>query len=500
MSSKKVVFSNLIWRLMERVGAQTVTLIVSIILARLLDPEIYGTIAIVTVFITILQVFIDSGLGNALIQKKDADDLDFSSVFYFNILVCTVLYFGMFFAAPFIAAFYDKPELTSIIRVLCLMLIISGVKNVQQAYVSRKMIFKKFFFATLGGTLGAAAIGIIMAYRGFGVWALVAQALFNTFVDTVILWITVRWRPKPLFSIERLKTLFSFGWKLLVSSLVDVVYRELRQLVIGKLYSSEDLAFYNRGTQFPKLITTNIDNAIDSVLLPAMSSEQDNRDLVRIMTRRAVKTSTFLLMPLMVGLAVCAQPIVRLVLTEKWLPAVFFLRIFCVTYAFYPIHTANLNAIKALGRSDLFLKLEIIKKVVGLIALVSTMFISVEAMAVSLLVTSVLSQIINSWPNKKLLNYSYLDQVKDMLPQILLSAFMGVIVYCVSFIGLSDVFTLLIQVPLGIMIYVGGSYLLHIDSFDYVVGIAKSYFYKKKRDQAMKGVADENCCNEKKEE
>ena len=201
-----------------------------------------------------------------------------------------------------------------------------------------------------------------------------------------------------------------------------------------------------------------------------MSLEQGNKDTVRAMTRRAIKTSTYLMMPMMVGLAVCAYPLVGLVLTAKWLPCVFFLRFFCFTYAFYPIHTANLNAIKALGRSDLFLKLEIIKKVVGLIALVSTMFISVEAMAVSLLVTSVLSQIINSWPNKKLLNYSYLDQVKDMLPQISLSAFMGIVVYCVSFIGLKDTFTLLIQVPLGIIIYVGGSVFLHIDSFDYVVG------------------------------
>ncbi len=232
--NNKNVFSNFLWRFLERCGAQGVTFVVSIVLARLLDPSLYGTIALVTVFTTIMQVFVDSGMGNALIQKKDADDLDFSSVFWFNISMCSVMYLIMFFAAPLIAAFYKIPELTSIVRVLSLILVISGVKNVQQAFVSRNMLFKRFFFATIGGTIGAALIGIAMAYLGFGVWALVAQMLFNATVDTAILWITVKWRPKKLFSINRLKELFSFGWKLLVSSLIDTVYRDLTQLIIGK--------------------------------------------------------------------------------------------------------------------------------------------------------------------------------------------------------------------------------------------------------------------------
>lgn len=485
MEKTNKVFSNFIWRLLERVGAQGVSFIVSIVLARLLDPAVYGTVALVTVFTSILQVLIDSGMGNALIQKKDADDLDFSSVFYFNVVICIILYIGMFFFAPVIARFYEKPELTSIVRVLSLIIVISGVKNVQQAYVSRHMAFKKFFFATLCGTIGAACLGIWMAFRGYGVWALVAQTLLNTFVDTVILWITVKWRPKLQFSWSRLRQLFSFGWKLLVSVLIDRVYDEIRQLIIGKLYSSEDLAFYNKGSTLPKTIITNINSSIDSVLLPTLSSEQDNRQRVRDMTRRAIKTSTYLIMPLMMELAVCASPLVNLLLTAKWLPAVFFLRIFCFTYAFWPIHTANLNAIKALGRSDLFLKLEIAKKGIGLVALVSTMFISVEAMALVLPVTSIISQIINAWPNKKLLDYHYLDQLKDMLPQIILSVVMGAIVYCMTFIGLNDIITLLIQIPLGALIYIGGSKLFHIDSYDYVVGIVKSYLKKgKKKDES----------------
>lgn len=480
MSSTNVI-TNFFWRFLERCGAQGVTFIVSIVLARLLDPTVYGTVALVTIFTTIMQVFVDSGMGNALIQKKDADDLDFSSVFYFNMAMCSVLYLIMFFAAPFIASFYRMPELTAIVRVLSFVVVISGVKNVQQAYVSRHLMFKRFFFSTLGGTIGAAVIGIAMAYLGFGVWALVAQMLFNAAVDTTILWITVKWRPKKMFSFQRLKSLFSYGWKLLASSLIDTVYNDLRQLIIGKKYSSVDLAYYNQGKKFPQLIVTNINTSIDSVLLPTMSKAQDDMAAVRSMTRRAIKTSTFLMMPAMIGLAVCAEPLVQLILTEKWLPCVLFLRIFCITYAFYPIHTANLNAIKAMGRSDLFLKLEIIKKTVGIIAILITMWISVQAMAYSFLVTTILNQIINSWPNKKLLNYSYLEQVKDMMPQILLSLGMGAAIYAVSFLHLSASLTLLIQIPLGVLVYWSGSKIFHVESYTYIIEMVKNFKKRKKK-------------------
>ena len=478
-SKSSSVTSNLLWRFMERCGAQSVTLIVSIVLGRILGPKVYGTVALVTIFTTIMQVFVDSGMGNALIQKKEADDLDFSSVFYFNMVICVVLYLIMFFSAPLIAWFYKRDELTPVIRVLSLIIVISGVKNVQQAYVSRNMLFKRFFFSTLGGTIGAAIVGITMAVLGFGVWALVAQMLFNAAVDTTILWFTVKWRPKKMFSFERLKGLFMFGWKLLVSAVIDTIYNDVRQLIIGKIYSDSELAFYNRGKQFPQIIVTNINTSIDSVLLPTMSQVQDDPARVKSMTRRSIKTSTFIMMPLMVGLAVCGEPLVHLILGEKWLPCVPFLRIFCFTFAFYPIHTANLNAIKAMGRSDLFLVLEIIKKIVGVIAILSTMWVSVMAMAYSLLITSVLGQIINSWPNKKLMKYSYLEQLKDMLPQIGLSLLMGAIVYCVNFIGLPSIITLLIQVPLGAVIYVLCSKLFHIDSFEYIINMVKSLIHKK---------------------
>ncbi len=481
MKNSNVVMSNMLWRLAERFGAKAVQFIVEIVLARLLAPEAYGTIALITVFITILQVFVDSGLGNALIQKKDADEIDFSTVFYTNIVFCLVLYAIIFICAPFIASFYNDPLLTPIVRVLSFTIVISGVKNVQQAYVSRHLMFKRFFYSTLGGTLLAAVVGILLAYAGFGVWALVAQMVVNTAVDTMILWITVKWRPKRCFSFERLKRLFSYGWKLLVSALIDTVYNDIRQLIIGKIYTSADLAQYNQGKKWPLYLVTNINASIDSVLLPTMSKEQDNKERVKSMTRRAIKTSTYVMMPVMIGLAVCADTVISLILTDKWLPCVPFLRIFCIIYSFYPIHTANLNAIKAMGRSDLFLVLEIIKKVIGITAILCTMWISVMAMAYSLLVTCVLSQIINAYPNKKLLNYSYLDQIKDMLPQIGVSLLMGAVVYSIYFIGLGDILTLVIQIPVGIVVYIVGSKIFHIDSFEYIISMIKSLTSKKKK-------------------
>lgn len=477
--NNKSVLSNFIWRFLERCGAQGVTLIVSIVLARLLDPNVYGTIALVTIFTTIMQIFVDSGMGNALIQKKDADDLDFSSVFYFNIVMCSVLYLIMFFLAPFIAKFYNLPELTAVVRVLSLILIISGVKNVQQAYVSRHLMFKRFFFATLGGTIGAAVVGILMAYFGFGVWALVAQMLFNTTIDTLILWITVKWRPKKMFSMQRLKSLFSYGWKLLISALLDTVYNNIRQLIIGKVYTKSDLAYYNNGKKYPEYLVSNINTAIDSVLLPTMSNEQNHPERVKSMTRRAIKTATFIIMPLMVGFAVCSRQLVSLILTDKWLPSVPFMQIFCISFAFYPIHTANLNAIKAMGRSDLFLKLEIIKKSIGVVTIIIAIKFGVMAMAYSMLITSFISQVVNSFPNKKLLNYSYLEQVKDMLPQIILSLVMGAIVYAVTFLKLSSVITLVIQIPVGVFVYWVGSKLFHIESYEYIVGMLKNFRKKK---------------------
>lgn len=476
---KSDVLSNFIWRFAERAGAQVVQLIISIVLARLLLPETFGIVALVVVIAQIFQVFVDSGLGNALIQKKDADDLDFSSVFWFNVVWCLVLYVIIFFLAPVFAKYYDDLSLIPIIRVLCITVIISGLKNVQQAYISRTMQFKRFFFATLGGTIASAVVGVWLAYAGYGVWAIVAQKLVNLTIDTLVLWLTVDWRPKLIFSFERLKGLISYGWKLLASSLLETVYSNLRQLIIGKLYTPSDLAYYNQGVKFPDVISYNITSSIDSVLLPTMSKEQDDRARVKAMTRKSIIVSIYIMAPMMMGLAFCADTVVSLFLTDKWLPCVLFMRVFCITYMFYPIHTANLNALKAIGRSDLFLKLEIEKKIVGIILLLSSMWFGVKVMAYSMLISSVTSQIINTRPNKTELDYGYLEQLKDILPSLLLAVGMGVCVWLVGFIPMPLIIKLLAQVLVGISVYVFMSYILKIKPFMYLLTIIKAKLIKK---------------------
>lgn len=477
---KQQALSGVFWRLLERVGALGVQFVVSVILARLLAPELFGTLALITVITSILTVFIDSGLGNALIQKEHADDLDFSSVFFFNITVCALLYLLMFFAAPFIAEFYRMPDLVAPIRVLSLTLIISGVKNIQYAYISRNLQFKRFFFATLGGTVGAAVIGIWMAYNGYGIWALIVQSLFNNTVDTLILWITVRWRPKLMFSFERLKSLFSFGWKLLASILLDSIYSKLSQLIIGRQYSSADLAFYDKGYNFPDTLMYSVNTAIDSILFPVMSSVQSDIERMRSLLRRSITVSTYIIWPMMVGLAACAKPLVGLLLTEKWLPCVPFMQVFCMILATYPIHTGNLNTIKSLGHSEIYLKLEIIKKVLGLIITVITMWISPFAMALGSFVSCIICLFINSYPTGKLIGYGLLPQLKDCAPVFLLNLVMGAAVLSINLLNLSYLVTLLIQVPLGVLIYVAGSALFRFESYTYVLETAKEFLAKKR--------------------
>ncbi len=470
------VTTNLFWRLMERFGAQIVTFIVSIVLARILDPETYGVIALLTVFINILQVFVDSGLGTALIQKKDADQLDFSTVFYTNIVSCVILYLVLFLLAPLISSFYENDSLTPLIRVLGVTILISGVKNIEQAYVSKHMMFKKFFWATLVGTIASAGVGIAMALKGLGPWALIGQTLTNTLIDTIVLWFIVGWRPTKEFSFKRLKKLYQFGWKLLASGLLDTGYNELRALIIGKKYQPEQLAYYDKGKQFPTILAVNINNSIDSVLLPTMAEEQDNRERIKTMTKRALKTGVFLMAPIMIGIAAIGDSFIMLLLGEKWMNCVFFLRIFCITYIFWPVHTANLNAIKAVGKSDYFLILEIIKKAIGIVSILITMWISIEAMAWALIVESVLAQIVNSWPNKKLLNYSYIEQIKDILPAIVIAAIMGACVYPIQYIPFPHyVITMVVQIIVGIIIYVVLCKLLKLESYIYMSNMAKRF-------------------------
>ena len=432
-NKKTKVLASLIWKLMERLGAQGVSFIVQIILGRLLMPEDFGAIAIVTVFITLSNVFVQSGFNTALIQKKDADDKDFSSVFYLSTFIATMLYVLLFFTSPYIADYYSSPQLTQVLRVLAIILFFGAFNSIQNAYVARNMMFKKLFFSSTGSVIFSGIVGVIAAYLGLGVWALVLQQITYNLSVSVILWFNVKWRPRLLFSLSKVKVLFSFGWKLLASSLLNTLYMDIRTLIIGRIYNSSMLGFYNRGVQFPKLIVTNMDGAIQSVMLPALSDEQDNKKRVKEMVRRAIVTSSFLVFPMMVGLAVVAEPMIKIVLTDKWLPAAPFLQIFCASYALIPIHTANLQAINALGRSDVFLKLEIIKKVIGILILAISINFGIYAMAWGMVLSGAISSFINAYPNKKLLNYSYLEQWKDIIPSLLISLLMGLTVYVLNF-------------------------------------------------------------------
>lgn len=460
--------AGLFWTFAERIGAQLVSFVVSIVLARLLMPEEYGIIAIVWVFINICNVFVNSGFGRSLIQKKNADDLDFSSVFWFSMGMSLLLYAGLFLAAPWIARWYDMELLCPVLRVMGLRLIVAAFNTVQKAKVSKEMQFKKFFFSTIGGTLFSAVVGIAMAYMGYGVWALVAQELTNVCIDTTILFITISWRPRLQFSLERMKGLFRYGWKVLVSSLIDTLYEDFRSLYVGKLYTAEDLAYYTRGKQFPHLLVDNVNSSIASVLFPAISAAQGDPDAVKAMARRAMKTSSFVLTPMLVGLAAVAEPMITLLLTEKWLPCVPFLQIICISCALLPLQTANVQAINAVGRSDITLKLSVIKKSFGLVMIIAFTRISVEAMAWAGVATGVFSLLVNAFPNRKLIDYGLKEQLRDIVPNWLLSAAMLVLVRLVHLAGLSLIPELIVMVLVGVVSYVAMSVIFRVESFTYI--------------------------------
>lgn len=477
--NKRTVISSLFWKLLERGGTQGVQFVVQIVLARLLLPEEYGIIALTTIFIAVANVFIQQGFSIALVQKKEVDEKDLSSVFFLNLFVATILYIIIFIVSPFIAQFYNQPVLTNVLRVLSLVLFMGAINSVQNAIISRKMEFKRYFYSSISGIILSGILGIIAAFLGLGVWALVINQLVNTFTITLVLWFTVKWRPKPIFLINRVKNLFSFGWKLLVSSLIDTVYNEIYGLVIGKVYSSEQLGYYSRGQQFPKIIATNIDSTVSSVMLPTLSSQQENKEKMKRMMRRAIMTSSFLIFPTMFGLAAIAEPMVRIVLTEKWVPCVFFIQTLCISYAFLPIHTANLQAINAMGRSDIFLKLEVIKKILGVIVLVIGIPFGLHIMIILRVGVAFISTFINAYPNKKLLKYSFKEQWKDLIPSMLLSTIMAVIVFNVNFVGLNLFVNLILKILIGIIFYIGSAYFMKLECFQYMIQTIKELKGKK---------------------
>ena len=477
MPTKHTIISSLFWKFFERCGTQLIQFLLSIVLARILAPNDFGLVALITIFINIATVFVQSGLNTALIQKKDADELDFSTVFIASFGVAILIYLLLFFSAPFIASFYKQESLTPIVRVLSLTLFFGVFNSIQNAYIARHMMFKKLFFRSIGAIIASGAIGIGLALAGLGAWALVYQQLSNIFIAVVIMWFTVPWRPSLKFSITRIKGLFAFGWKLLCSSLLDVLLSNLRGLIIGKFFTPSDLAYYNRGDTLPYLAISNINTSISAVMLPALSSHQDDRQQLKRLMRRSIITSSFIVIPMMVGLAVMAEPVVKVILGDPWLPCVPFVQVCCIMYASYPIHTSNLSAINAMGRSDIFLKLEIIKKVIGLALLIGSYFYfrTPIGLAYGALLASLINTFVNVHPNKKLMGYGYIEQIKDIMPAILLSCLMGAAVYALGLIQINIYLKIVLQIIAGTLIYFGIAKMLHLERLEYLIQTVKEF-------------------------
>lgn len=479
---KSKVVSGLFWKVLENGGAQGVQFVIAILLARLLTPAEYGVVGIIMIFITIANVIVQSGFATALVQKKGADRVDFSSVCYFDLAVAAAMYALLYAFAPGIAGFYQNPVLQPIVRVLGLVLFPGAVISVQTAYVSRSLEFKGLFFSTLTASLISGAVSIAMAWRGAGVWAMVGQQLAYYLALMLVLFVTVSWHPERCFDFGRVKNMFAFGWKLLCASLIDTIFNNLYGLLIGKIYNEEMLGSYNRGEQFPKLIAANLGAAIQAVLLPAFSARQDDPASVKQMMRRAMSLSSFVVLPMLLGLFAAADTLVLALLGEPWLICVPFLRIMCISYCFWPIHITNLQAINAIGRSDIFLKLEVIKKSLSLLVLVIGMRYSVFTLVALKAFQDFLCTFINAAPNQKLLGYRIGEQWRDVAVPALLAVIMaGTVMAAGAWMGDINVWgKLLLEIVCGGVVYIVLAVIFRVESFRYLLSMLISMLRKKR--------------------
>ncbi len=470
---KGKVFSGVFWTVLERFSASGVSFVVSIVLARVLMPEDYGLVAMVMIFIVLADVFINSGFNTALIQKKDADELDFSTVFWCSMGISFVIYVALFFSAPLVAAFYNEAALVLLLRVFALRIPLAVPNSIQHAYVSRNMIFKKFFFSTFLSTLVSGAIGIGMAFVGFGPYALIGQYFSKTVFDTLVLAFIVDWRPRFRFSVQRARSLMGYGSAVLLADLSGQFFDQLRGLIIGKFYTSADLAYYNRGQQFPQFASTNISAAIMTVLFPAIANEADDMARVRAMTRRALKTMAFVFLPMMVGMACVAEPLVDVLLTVKWEGSVFFLQVISISTAIGMWSNVSLQSLKAIGRGGTLLKLEFVKKPVYVALLVAGVMVSVEAVALTMLLYSIYSAYINMRELSRHTGYGVKEQVTDALPEVCMSVAMGFVVFALNAMCVPSIVKLLVQIAIGVAVCVVIACFSHMESWDYAVGILK---------------------------
>ena len=440
-SLRSKVAKGAVWTLLEKLSTHIVSFVVGTILARLLTPNDYGTVALTGIFFAVAGVLVDGGFGNALIQKKDTDDLDFNSVFYLNLVLSIIAYIALFISAPWIACFYDTPELTSVVRVSAICVFFNAVNAIQNAELTKKMLFNLSFRISLITCITSAVCGITLAFLGFGVWALVWSALMSGFVGVIARWFIIAWRPRLMFSAIRLKPLFAYGWKMAVSELINSFFCNLNGLLIGRFYTKADLAYVNKGHSLPSLAMGQIDGTLGRVSFPALVLLQDDRDRLRDAMRRMMRCSTFLVFPLMVCIAICAHSILRLLFGSQWTPAAPYMMLACFSFALWPFHTINLRGIMALGRSDVFLCLEVIKKTLAIVVVLGAFKLGVFTwMAITAFMLGPLSVVINAWPNRKLLGYTLAMQLGDVLPTALICVVEAAVILGIGFL-VDNVFT-----------------------------------------------------------
>lgn len=451
-SLKNKTVKGMGWSALENVTRLGITFVVSIVLARLLSPEEYGLIGILTIFIAIFNAIVDSGFTNALIRKQDATDTDYSTVFYTNLVLSVVLAAVLFFCAKPISVFFERPELVSLTQVMSSVVIINALSIVQRVRTTKAIDFKTQTKITFISSIGSGVIGIAMAYMGYGVWALVGQQISNQLLTTLFFWFYNKWIPKLIFSWASFKEMWAFGSKLLASGLIDTAWKEVYQVVIGKCYSPATLGLYTRAKQFADLCSSNLTSVVQRVSYPVLSSIQDDRARLKGAYQRVIKSTMLPTFVLMLGMAACAESMIYVLIGEQWLECVPMLQIICTYGMLYPLHALNLNMLQVQGRSDLFLKLEIIKKVIAVGPLLLGVFVDIYWMLSGTFFTGIISYYLNAYYSGPYLNYSIKEQVKDILPSLGVALAMAVPVYAMSFIPLNPFILLPLQIVVGAVI------------------------------------------------
>lgn len=470
-SLKKQTVHGVLWRTIETGGNQIIQFLISIILARLILPEQFAAIAMLSIFLAVAGDFISSGFPNALIRKIDRTHADCCTVFYFNIIVSILAYIILYYLAPFVAKFYNLPELIPILRVTSLTLIIGAIGRIQYTLYNAKLDFKLITELNLIASLVSGVCGIIFAYLDFQVWALVLQSIISHILSTVLIWIKSTWRPSLVFSWESLSNFFSYGSKLLATSLLSTLYVNMYGVIIGKFFPPQDLAFYNRSVSVSNLASSTPTNVLTTVTFPVLCKLQDNIPVLRSKYRQMLSLSAFIIFPLCLGLSAVSYPLINVLYTQTWIGAAVLLQILAFSAMFRPIHAINLNLLQVVGRSDLFFRLEVIKKIIAVVLLCITLPMGLKAMCMGEVLLSIISLVINTYYTGQILNLGFFSQIKDILPSLILSLILfGVCKFISSYVGMG-ILSLVISTSAGIVLYFGLAFLVRLKELELLRGI-----------------------------